>query len=91
LTVEQLHKATQQVSYNTFHAHFKAVTGMTPGQAIQRRQIEEARRLLADTRLAVTTVAEKCGFCSSSDFARRFRAFEGVSPSQFRQQLAARS
>jgi AraC-like DNA-binding protein len=91
LTVEELHKATQQVSYNTFHAHFKAVTGMTPGQAIQRRQIEEALRLLADTRLAVTTVAEKCGFSSSSDFARRFRAFEGVSPSQFRQQLAARS
>jgi AraC-like DNA-binding protein/DNA-binding LacI/PurR family transcriptional regulator len=91
LTVEQLHKATQQVSYNTFHAHFKAVTGMTPGQAIQRRQIEEARRLLADTRLAVTTVAEKCGFSSSSDFARRFRAFEGITPSEYRQRDEAKS
>ncbi len=86
LTVAQLLRATQKVSYNTFHAHFKAVTGLTPGLAIQRRQLEEARRLLGGTRLAVTTVAEKCGFTSSSDFARRFRAFEGISPSQFRHQ-----
>ncbi len=86
LSVEQLLKATQQVSYNTFHTHFKAVTGMTPGQAIQRRQLDEARRLLAGSYLNVTTVAEKCGFSNSSDFARRFRAFEGISPSQFRQQ-----
>ncbi len=88
LTVEQLFRATQKVSYNTFSAHFKAATGLTPGQAIQRRQLEEARRLLAGTRLAVTTVAEKCGFSSSSDFARRFRAFKGISPSEFRQQDA---
>lgn len=88
LTVEQLFKATQRVSYNTFHAHFKAATGLTPGQAIQRRQLEEARRLLSCTRLAVTTVAVKCGFGSSSDFARRFRAFEGISPSEFRQRDA---
>ncbi len=87
LTVEQLLKATQHVSYNTFRSHFKAVIGMTPSQAIQRRQIEEAHRLLADTRLAVTLVAERCGFSSGSDFTRRFRAFSGISPSQFRQQL----
>ena len=88
LTVQRLLDATQKVSYNTFHTHFKAVTGMTPAQAIQRSQLEEARRLLAGTQLAVTMVADKCGFTSSSDFARRFRAFEGISPSQFRQQLA---
>ena len=67
----------------------KAVTGITPGQAIQRRQFEEARRLLTGTRLAVSTVAEKCGFTSSSDFARRFRAFEGLSPSEYRQRHEA--
>jgi LacI family transcriptional regulator len=86
LSVEQLLKATQRVSYSTFHAHFKAATGMSPGQAIQHKQLEEARRLLVGTRLSVTVVAEKCGFNSSSDFARRFRAIEGITPSQFRQQ-----
>lgn len=86
LTVAQLLKATQRVSGKTFHTHFKQATGMTPGEAIQHRKLEEARRLLAGTRLSLTLVAEQCGFGSSSDFARRFRAVEGLAPSAFRQQ-----
>jgi LacI family transcriptional regulator len=86
LGVEQLLRATQRVSYKTFHTHFKRATGLTPGEAIQRRQMEEARRLLTGTLLSVTRVAEQCGFGGSSDFARRFRAIEGASPSAFRKQ-----
>lgn len=89
LGVEELLKATQQVSSKTFHSHFKAATGLTPGEAILRRQLEEARRLLTGTRLAVTVVAEKCGFGSSSDFSRRFRVLEGMSPTEFRRQATA--
>jgi LacI family transcriptional regulator len=85
LSVAQLLQATQQVSSKTFHSHFKAATGLTPGQAIQQHQLEEARRLLAETGLSVTLVAEKSGFGSSSDFARRFRATEGMSPSEYRE------
>ena len=84
LSVAQVLKATQRVSSKTFHTHFKAVTGQTPGEAIRRRQFEEARRLLAETELSVTLVAEKSGFGSSSDFARRFRATEGKSPVEYR-------
>ena len=89
LTVEQLVRATQQASYKTFHTHFKAAIGQTPGEAIRRRQLEEARRLLAGTRLAVTVVAEECGFGSGSDFSRRFRALEGLSPTEFRRKSGA--
>lgn len=85
LSVARLLQATQQVSSKTFHTHFKAATSQTPGEAIQRCQLEEAKRLLAQTELTVTLVAEKSGFGSSSDFARRFRAVEGISPSEFRQ------
>jgi LacI family transcriptional regulator len=84
LSVEALHTATQEVSEKTFHTHFKLATGRTPGEAIRARQIEEARRLLSQTRLSVTLIAEKCGFTSSSDFARRFRATAGISPSAYR-------
>jgi len=90
LSVAQLVAATQKVCGKTFHTHFKVATGVTPGEAIQRRQFEEARRLLLGTRLAVTVVARKCGFGGSSDFARRFRVREGMSPSAFRQQAAKR-
>lgn len=84
LSVETLHMATQEVSEKTFHTHFKLATGRTPGEAIRAKQIEEARRLLSQTRLSVTLIAEKCGFSSSSDFARRFRATAGISPSAYR-------
>lgn len=89
LTVNALLNATQHVSNKTFHTHFKAATKQSPGEAILARQLDEARRLLAQTSLSMTSVAEKCGFTSSSDFARRFRAIEGTSPSDFRQQQRA--
>ena len=89
LTVNALLNATQRVSNKTFHTHFKAATKQSPGEAILARQLDEARRLLAQTSLSMTSVAEKCGFTSSSDFARRFRAIQGSSPSDFRQQQRA--
>lgn len=84
LSVASLLTATQQVSSKTFHTHFKTATGRTPGEAIRARQLDEACRLLSQTTLAVTLIAEKCGFSSSSDFARRFRATFNVAPSQYR-------
>lgn len=84
LTVEQLVKKTQHVSKVTFHKHFQAATGQSPGHAILQRQMEEARRLLAETHLSITLVAEYCGFGSSNDFARSFRRLEGQSPGEYR-------
>ena len=84
VSVEQVIKETQRVSYATFHTHFKAATGQTPGEAIQQSQIEEAQRLLANTELSITTIAENSGFCNSSNFARTFRARQGMTPRDYR-------
>lgn len=84
LSVARLLAATQQVSSKTFHTHFKAATGQTPGEAILSRQLEEAQRMLAQTELSITLVAEQSGFGSSSDFSRRFRLLQGKSPSEYR-------
>jgi LacI family transcriptional regulator len=84
LSVEQLLQKTQHVSKMTFHKYFLAATGQTPGEAIRQRQFEEARRLLAETELSITLVAENSGFGSSSDFARAFRAVQGITPSEYR-------
>ena len=86
LTVEQVLQKTQRVSKMTFHKHFLAATGQTPGEAIRQRQIAEARRLLAETKLSITLVAENSGFNSSSDFARAFRAAQGMTPRDYRNQ-----
>jgi AraC-like DNA-binding protein len=85
LTVERLRQETQRVSKMTFHKHFVAATGQTPGEAIRQRQFTEARRLLADTKLSITLVAEQSGFGSSSDFARAFRSAEGMTPRAYRE------
>ena len=87
LTVERLLQETQRVSKMTFHKHFVAATGQTPGAAIRQKQFAEARRLLADTKLSITLVAEQSGFGSSSDFARAFRTAEGMTPRAFREQV----
>jgi len=88
LTVERLLQETQRVSKMTFHKHFVASTGQTPGEAIRQRQFAEARRLLAETKLSITLVAEQSGFGSSSDFARAFRSTEGLTPRAYRENTA---
>ncbi len=85
LTVERLLGETQRVSKMTFHKHFVAALGQTPGEAIRQRQLAEARRLLGQTKLSITLVAEQSGFGSSSDFARAFRAAEGLTPRAYRE------
>jgi len=59
---------------------FQAATGQTLREVIQQRQGAEARRLLVGTQLSITAIAENCGFCNSSSFARGFRALAGMSP-----------
>jgi LacI family transcriptional regulator len=87
LSVERLLRETQHVCEKTFYTHFKASTGQTPREAIQRRQLDEARRLLTQTQISITTIAEYCGFADSSCFSRTFRAAEGRSPRDYRKQL----
>jgi LacI family transcriptional regulator len=91
ISVEQLIKETQQVSTSTFFKAFQAATGQTPGQAIQRRQLEEAQRLLSHTQISLTTIADCCGYCNSSAFARSFRALTGMTPRDYRKKARAKN
>jgi LacI family transcriptional regulator len=86
ITVEQLIKETQHVSKGTFLKYFQAATGQSPGQAIQQQQFDEAKRLLADTQISMTAIAECCGYCNSSSFARSFGALAGITPRDYRKQ-----
>jgi AraC-like DNA-binding protein len=59
-------------------------TGRTVQQWITERRMREARRLLADTDLAVVEVAHRVGYRESGYFVRRFRAEHGVTPGVWR-------
>jgi AraC family transcriptional regulator len=67
-----------------FHRIFQALLGSTPADFVQRLRLEKALRLLSYPRPpALTAIALRCGFSSSSDFSRCFKRRFGVPPSSF--------
>jgi LacI family transcriptional regulator len=86
LSVERLLQETQQVAGPVFVRRFKAATGMTPRAAILRRQLDEARRLLAGTELSLLCVAEHCGFRNVAALDRALRAAGNPAASALRAQ-----
>ena len=67
-----------------FSRQFHAAFGMTFRQYLLRARINEARRLLVTGSLSVTGVAYSVGFNDGSQFARIFRRFTGLLPSDYR-------
>ncbi len=68
--------------------HLSRVCRQTCGRPasalLQDRQLFEARRLLAETRLPVQDIAEALGFGSAAYFSRSFQARTGKTPTGFR-------
>jgi transcriptional regulator GlxA family with amidase domain len=63
---------------------FHQTIGITFSEYLNEVRLTEARRLLASGGDKITEIAFACGFQSISQFNRRFRATEGMSPSQYR-------
>lgn len=73
-------------------AHYLAdisreVSGKSAGYWIERFTINEMVRLVADTRMPFTEMAEKMNFKSLSHFSRYFSAKVGVTPTKYRSSL----
>lgn len=62
----------------------RRATGRTVQQWITVGRMGEARRLLAQTALAIDEVAERLGYADPRHFRRVFQRDQGVSPSAFR-------
>ena len=63
---------------------FKAQTGLTPNDYLQRLRIEKAQERLRQTDLSVTEIALATGFSSGQYFSTVFARYKGVSPTDFR-------
>ncbi|MBC8010719.1 MAG: substrate-binding domain-containing protein [Burkholderiales bacterium] len=72
------------VSRSALQAKFRASLGRTLLDEIQRARIVTAQALLAETELAMSAVAERCGFPNSQRFSVLFRQLIGTSPSAYR-------
>jgi len=63
---------------------FKAQTGLTPNDYLQRLRIEKAQEQLRQTKLSVTDIGLAVGFGSGQYFSTVFARYSGVSPTGFR-------
>jgi AraC family transcriptional regulator len=83
LRLEEVAKAACFSSYH-FHRIFRALMGETLASFVKRVRLERSVYLLSHRNGAsLTEIALACGFSSSSDFSRSFRAQYGAAPSRF--------
>ena len=87
LDLDDLARAAGYSRYH-FTRSFKRVFGRTPREYLSWRRIERARDLLRTANLTVTEVCMLVGFSSLGTFSSRFTAVVGVSPAEFRRQVA---
>lgn len=83
-----LDRLAAQAGLSRFHFQrlFKAATGVAPSRYHINLRMEEARRLLRETKMSVVDVALEVGYTNPSHFAQLFRRETGLSPSDYRRQ-----
>jgi AraC-like DNA-binding protein len=68
------------MSVSTFHAHFKAVTNMSPLQFQKSIRLVEARALMVTQHLDAASTAYQVGYESPSQFSREYARMFGNPP-----------
>ena len=74
-----------------FSALFKEQTGCSPRDYLHLLRIHRACQLLRTTTLNVKEIATRLGYQDQFHFSRQFKAFQGVSPSEYREGQASSS
>lgn len=74
------------ISPNRIHKLFKAETGMTIGDYLDKLVFSRAAQLLLDPKLSIGEISRQLGFCDQYYFSRRFKDKFGQTPSEFRKQ-----
>ena len=69
---------------NHFIRYFKREMGQTPQRYITHRRVEQAKRLLIETNLPTSAIAEMTGLCDSAHLSKLFKSIYALSPSQYR-------
>ena len=79
LRVEDLAKLTN-MSASALHAHFSAVTGVSPIQYQKQLRLQEARSRLLAGGTSAEAVAYEVGYASPSQFSREYARLFGQPP-----------
>jgi LacI family transcriptional regulator len=76
--------AVAAMSKSAFHRAFITCVGRAPGAEIQRARVEQAKRLLRESREKLSAIATDCGYNSSNSFSIAFKKSTGLTPSDYR-------
>ncbi len=81
LDVETLAREAN-MSVSTFHHNFKAVTSTSPLQYLKSIRLHKARLMMVQDGLNASTVAQRVGYLSASQFSRDYKRFFSNSPAK---------
>ena len=79
LRIDEL-AARVQMSTPTFHHHFRQLSAMSPLQYQKWLRLSEAKRMMLNDHLDVSSAAFKVGYESPSQFSREYSRLFGVPP-----------
>lgn len=84
---------TNEILSSTFHYHYNYITralkqmyGYTPNEYVMKVRIDQAKSLLLNTRMNISTIAEQVGFENIPYFSNCFTKHTGLSPTSYRNQ-----
>ena len=86
ITIDELAKMSF-LSVSALERRFKKHLGKTPKQFINEIRLENARRMLIETKLPIVEIAYQCGFSEHSYFSRQFKIMFGTLPSLLREKM----
>jgi transcriptional regulator GlxA family with amidase domain len=77
------------MSERSLSRRYAEATGLTPARAVERLRIEEARRLLSESRLPMKRISRLCGLGSEETLRRSFLRLVAVTPQDYRARFSA--
>jgi AraC family transcriptional regulator len=75
------------MSYFHFSRAFKQSMGVSPVAYMIEGRVEQAKKLLAETDVPISEIAQRVGFSSQSHFSATFRKLARTTPQAFRRML----
>lgn len=63
---------------------YKEITGILPGKYIMTQRVNEAKRLLTETRMPIQAIAERTGLNTASYFSHYIKKHTGLTPQEIR-------
>ncbi len=75
------------LSPSTLYRRFMAQFGVPPKEFIMQKKIEVSKRMIASRESTLPSIASVLHFCDAQHFFRCFKAYTGMSPSEYRASL----